>query len=429
VVEWLKRSPDSQAYYSAQFEHVFGKPLDDVWDEWIAFERKFQERNLASLAQYPLTEPKHLSPRGLGSMSRGFIDDKTNSLIAAFRYPGHIGFLGKMDLATGALTHLTDLDGMMLYKVTSVAFDPSTRTAFYTNQNYAYRDINAIDVDTGKKRRLLTDARIGDLAFDQADKSLWGIRHQNGFVTLVRMPPPYTSFNQIKTFRYGEILFDLDVSPDGQLLSASYGGIDGKQSVRVWRVSDLEQGNAEDPVATLSLPGSVPENFTFTPDGKTLLGNSYYTGVSNVYRFDIASGKYDVLTNAATGFFRPQLRPDGSLFVYDYTGEGFNPSIIQPEVRTDLANVKFLGTEVVNAHPELKQWGVGSPAKVPLDQLITARSTYDPFKRMRFDAHYPIISGYAQKPAFGYSIHVADPLQFRQFSAEVSVSPYHVSGS
>ena len=124
---------------------------------------------------------------------------------------------------------------MMLYKVTSVAFDPSTRTAFYTNQNYAYRDINAIDVDTGKKRRLLTDARIGDLAFDRADKSLWGIRHQNGFVTLVRIPPPYTAFNQIKTFHYGEVIFDLDVSPDGELISASYGSVDGKQSVKVWQ--------------------------------------------------------------------------------------------------------------------------------------------------------------------------------------------------
>jgi hypothetical protein len=362
-------------------------------------------------------------------MSRGFVDEKTNSLIAAFRYPGRIGFLGKMDLATGKLSHLTDLDGMMLYKVTSVAFDPSTRTAFYTNQNYAYRDINAIDVDTGKKRRLLTDARIGDLAFDPADKSLWGIRHQNGFVTLVRIPPPYTSFNQVKTFRYGEIVFDLDVSPDGQLVSGSYGTVDGKQSVKVWRMADLEQGNAEDPVATLTLEGSVPENFTFTPDGKTLLGNSYYTGVSNIYRFDIASGKWDVLTNAATGFFRPQLRPDGSLLVYDYTGEGFNPSIVQPQVRQDLGNIHFLGTEVVNAHPELKQWGVGSPAKVPLDQLITARGTYDPFKRMRFDAHYPMVSGYGQKPAFGYYLHIADPLQFRQFSADVSVSPYHVHGS
>jgi hypothetical protein len=424
TVEWLRRSEDSKGYYASQFKHVYGRRLDDVWDDWIAFEHKFQQDNLAALARYPLTEARHLSPRGLGSMSRGFIDEKTNSLIAAFRYPGRIGFLGKMDLATGKLTPLTDLDGMTLYKVTSVAYDPATRTAFYTNQNYAYRDLNAIDVDTGKKRRLLTDARIGDLAFNRADNSLWGIRHQNGYVTLVRIPAPYTSFNQLKTFRYGEIVFDLDVSPDGELVSASHSTIDGKQSVLVWKRSDLEQGNSDEPVATLSLPTSVPEMFTFTPDSKALLGNSYYTGVSNVFRFDIASGNYDVLTNAATGFFRPQLRPDGSLFVYDYTGEGLNPSIIHPKVQQDLANVRFLGTEVVKARPELKDWGVGSPAKVPLDQMITQRGTYNPTERMRFDAHYPIVSGYDRSPAFGYYLHLADPLQFHQLSVAAAVSPF-----
>src|SRR5215210_6133995 len=348
TVEWLRRSEGSRAFYASQFKHVFGKSLAVAWSDWIVFEHRFQEKNLAALAQYPLSEPRHLSPRGLGSISRGYVDEKTNSLIAAFRYPGRIGFIGRMDLATGELKPLSDLNGMMLYKVTSVAFDPATRTAFYTDQNYAYRELNAINVDTGKKRRLLTDARIGDLAFNHADKSLWGVRHQNGFVTLVRIPPPYTSFNQVKTFRYGEILFDLDVSPDGELIAASYGTVDGKQSVRVWKRSDLELGDADGPVATLSLPPAVPEMFTFTPDGKALLGNSYYTGVSNVFRLDVATGKYDVLTNAATGFFRPQLRPDRALLVYDYTGAGFNRSLVQPQVREDLGTVRFLGTEVVN---------------------------------------------------------------------------------
>ena len=170
---------------------------------------------------------------------------------------------------------------------------------------------------------------------------------------------------------------------------------------------------------------SVPENFTFTPDGKALLGNSYYTGVSNVFRLDIATGKYDVLTNASTGFFRPQLRPDGSLFVYDYTGEGFNPSIIQPQVREDLGNVRFLGTEVVNARPELKQWGVGSPAKVPLDELITAarhlraRSSGCASTRIIRSSRATTAT-----PAFGYYFHFADPLQFRQLSASLAVSPF-----
>jgi hypothetical protein len=93
-------------------------------------------------------------------------------------------------------------------------------------------------------------------------------------------------------------------------------------------------------------------------------------------------------------------------------------------VRDDLGTIRFLGTEVVKARPELKQWGVGSPARIPLDQLVTQRGTYEPFKRMRFDAHYPVVSSYARSPAFGYYLHLADPLQFRQFSATVAVSPF-----
>ena len=162
-VEWQSRREGSKPFYAAQFKHVFGRRLDDVWNDWIAFEHDYQKANLAKLAQYPLTETIKLSPKGLGSISRGFVDPKTNSLIAAFRYPGTIGFIGRMDLANGKLTKLQEIKGMMLYKVTSVAFDPDSRTAYYTEDNYAFRDLIAVNVDTGKKRMLLRDARIGDI--------------------------------------------------------------------------------------------------------------------------------------------------------------------------------------------------------------------------------------------------------------------------
>ena len=77
---------------------------------------------------------------------------------------------------------------MMLYRVTSLAFDPDARTAYYTEDNYAFRDVLAVNVDTGNKRMLLKDARIGDIVLNPTDKSLWGIRHQDGFATIVRIP-------------------------------------------------------------------------------------------------------------------------------------------------------------------------------------------------------------------------------------------------
>ena len=423
-VEWLRRGEGSKAFYAAQFRHVFGKTLDDAWGEWQAWERDFQRANLAKLSAYPLTEVTHLSPKGLGSMSRGFVDEKTNRLVAAFRYPGEIGFVGTMDLATGKLRKLAEIKGMMLYKVTSLAFDPDARKAYYTEDNYAFRDLFEIDVDTGKKRKLLTDARIGDLVVNPRDKSIWGIRHQNGYATIVRLPAPYTSFNQVHTFDYGSIPFDLDISPDGSQIAASFGEVDGTQSVRVWSMNSLEQMAEPEEVSRLDLPPSTPESFTFSPDGKSLYGTSYYTGVSNVFRFDIATKKYDVLSNASTGFFRPMVRPDGQLLVYEYTGEGLTPSLIRPEVRTDLGTVDFLGTQVIKAHPELKQWGVGSPAKIDLDPLVTERGHYRPGKRMKLAAAYPVIEGYKQKVAPGYYFHFEDPMQFKQLSATFSVSPF-----
>ena len=424
-VEWQSRREGSKPFYAAQFKHVFGRRLDDVWNDWIAFEHDYQKANLAKLAQYPLTETIKLSPKGLGSVSRGFIDPKTNSLVAAFRYPGTIGFIGRMDLANGKLTKLQEIKGMMLYKVTSVAFDPDSRTAFYTEDNYAFRDLIAVNIDTGQKRMLLKDARIGDMVVNRADKSIWGIRHENGLATIVRIPPPYAGFNQIHSFKYGQVPFDLDISPDGTMLSASFGEINGTQTVRVWRTDSLSPDTDPVEVSRLALPPSTPEGFTFTPDGRALYGTSYYTGVSNVFRVDIASGKYDAVSNASTGFFRPMLQPDGSLIAYEYSGQGLQPVRFQPQVKNDLGTVEFLGTRLVNERPELKQWGVGSPSKIDLDPLITARSKYNSAQRMKLAGLYPIVEGYKGSVSPGYFIHFEDPLQFRQINASLSVSPFN----
>ncbi len=424
AVDWLRRPDGGKAFYAARFREVFGKRLDEVWDDWIRFEHEFQKANLAKLsANIPLTTTQPISAHGLGSISRGFVDTKTHSLIAAFRYPGTIGFVGRLDLSTGKLTKLQEIKGMMLYKVTSLAFDPDARKAYYTEDNGAFRDIVSVDVDTGRKQMLLRDARIGDLVIDPRDKTMWGIRHQNGFATIVRLPAPYRNFNQIHSFKYGQIPFDLDISPDGTLMSASFGEVSGDQTLRVWRMDSLYRGEPQE-VSRLSLPPSMPEGFTFAPDGRTMYGTSYFTGASNVFRFDIPSKKYDAVSNASTGFFRPIAQPDGSLIAYEYSGEGLQPVRFQPQVREDLGNVEFLGTRVVNTHPELKQWGVGSPAKIPLEDLITNRGKYSPVQERKFAGTYPIIEGYKGAISPGWYFHWEDPLQFNQVSAEISVSPF-----
>lgn len=424
VIAWLRRDPGSAGYYATQFRRTFGKPLDAVWADWIAYEHAFQKTNLAALSKYPLTPVEHLSQHGLGSVSRTFYDAKTDSLVGAFRYPGRLPFVGTLSLKTGALRALTDIKGAMLYSVTSITFDPDARKAYYTEDNYALRDIVEIDVDTGAKHTLLRDARIGDIALDPKDKAIWGIRHQNGYSTLVRIPVPHAGFNQIYTFPYSETPFDLDISPDGTMAAASVGEANGDQFVRVWKLDSLVNGAGLDQVAQLKLAPATPEGFVFAPDSKALYGSAYYTGVSNIYRFDLATQKADAVSNASTGFFRPIPMADGSLIVDEFTGAGLTPSRIQPRPLDDLGTIIFLGTKVVTDRPEVKQWGVGSPARVPLDQLVTDRGYYIPTRQMRLDAAYPMIVGYRSQPAFGYHLGFEDPLQFHQLLVNVSVSPF-----
>jgi Tol biopolymer transport system component len=132
------------------------------------------------------------------------------------------------------------------------------------------------------------------------------------------MPFPYEEWNQIHSFPYGEVLYDLDISPDGRLLSTSFGAPNGEQSLRVYEIESLLQEDVS-PVHQFDFGQAVPESFVFSPDGKYLFGSSYFTGISNIFRYELATEDLQAVSNAEAGFFRPVPREDGSLIVFRYS--------------------------------------------------------------------------------------------------------------
>src|SRR3974377_986375 len=152
LVEWLKRDDGTKRNYADNFEHVYGMPLEKAWDDWIAFERDFQKKNLEEVRKFPVTPYKSLVPQALGSVSRAYYDASTNTLYGAYRYIGVVEHIGALDMTDGSVKRLAAAKGAMLYRVTSLAFDPDTKTLFYTSDNYALRDIRAIDIASGEER-------------------------------------------------------------------------------------------------------------------------------------------------------------------------------------------------------------------------------------------------------------------------------------
>lgn len=432
LIEWTKRTDDSERHYSARFRQVFGRELDDSWNDWIAWEHEFQEKNLASIRQYPVTGHEDLAGLPLGSVSRAYLDRESGELYAGIRYPGIVAHIGAISVKNGSVRPIEDIKGPMIYRVTSLAFDPAAKTLFYTTDNYAYRDVVTLDVRTGQSRVLFKDARIGELVFNPADRSLWGIRHLNGIATLVTIPHPYTEWKQVHSFPYGQVLYDMDISPDGKLLSTSFGELNGDQSCRIMKLDALLAGDTR-PFRSFDFGQAIPEGFVFTTDGRHLVGSAYYTGVSNIYRYEIESGNIEALSNAEAGYFRPIPMDDGSLIVFRYTGQGFVPTRIEAEPIDDLGSITFLGTLVANEHPVVREWQVGSPASIDLESSIQAQSVYEPWGSIGLESVYPVVEGYKSSVGPGVHVRFSDDIGFNRLGVTASVTPnqesderYHV---
>ena len=422
VIDWLRRGEGSERYYAKQFEQVFGKKLELAWDDWIDWEKEFQAANLAKINEATLTPMQTLSDKTLGSISRSFISADGKQMIGAFRYPGAVAHVGKMSLLDGSVQHITDIKGPMKYRVTSTAYNPRSNTLFFAADNNAYRDLMAVNVETGKKHMLIKDARIGDLAFNAADQSLWGLRHLNGYVSLVRIPAPYTEWNQLYTWPYGQVPYELDVSANGTMVSMSVGEIDASQHLRVFSTAALLEGELQQ-LAGFNFVTSVPEGFVFSPDGRYLFGSSFYTGVSNIFRFEIVTGAMEAVSNAETGFIRPIPRADGSLLVYEFTGQGFKPVAIDPVPLEDLSAIDFLGNEIAQKHPIVRDWNViDTLSTTNFEEKITHRGKYRPYSELEYESAYPIIEGYRDSVALGWAMKFQDPAQLHNLDVSASWS-------
>ena len=423
VLEWLKRVDGTGRYYADHFEQVFGKPLDAAWQDWIVWEKAFQAGNLEAVKKYPVTPVKPVTQAPLGSISRAFVDEQKGVMYSAVRLPGVLAHLGEILLADGSIKHLEDIKGPALYKVTSLVHVPQSELLVYTTDNNLIRDLVAYDLSTGDSRLLQKDARIGDLALAAPTGDLYGMRHQNGLATLVRLPPPYEKWTQVHTFPYGTDVYDIDVSPDGTLLSASVGGIDGRQGLAVFELAKLAAGQAT-PIAKADFGTAVPEGFVFSPDGRYLFGSSYFTGVSNIFRYELKTKQLEMVTNTDTGMFRPVPRANGDLIAFSFSGAGFQPVVVtKPKPLQDASAVKFLGAEIAAKYPVIRTWEAGSPARVDFEKLVTRRDKYVPLRELELAAMYPMVEGYKNSVGGGALLRWADPMGFDSLELAVSHSP------
>ncbi len=426
AIDWIRRGEDSKRSVRGQFRHVFGASLDAEWKRWIEFEHDWQRANLERVRTYEPSPYKVVSERPLGSVSRAYYDAERRQLYTAINYPGEFAHIAAIGLDDWSVRKIAEVATPALYYVSSLAYDPDSGTLYFTTDNSRqWRDLNAVSVDGGKPRMLLEDFRTGDLAFNRADKSLWGVQHHNGLSRLVRLEPPYDSWERLEgvlELPFGRDLFDIDISPDGEYLTGSLIEISGRQRLVRMPIAALRSGDSGYEVL-YEFANYSPANFVYSPDGRYLYGTSYYTGVSNVFRYDFETRQMEGVTNGLTGFFRPLPVSEETLFAFLYTAEGFVPVEIPDTTLEDIEPIRFLGQAIVEQYPVVKEWMLGSPAEVDIEQRTQRSGPYGKLRDVELISVYPIVQEYKDQAAVGVRLNLSEPLGLQGFDIKATFSP------
>ncbi|MGE5758747.1 MAG: YncE family protein [Gemmatimonadota bacterium] len=434
LLAWYNRSAGSRRWFASQFGHVYGRSLEDEWGRWIAWERDWQHANLAAIRMHPTTVARPITAQrragALGSVSRAFYDSAGHRILVAIRYPGQEAAIAAIDVATGRIRRLHDVQGAAGFSVTSLAYDRASGTLFYTTNNADWRHLVSLDSKTGRTTVLQHDARIGDLVFNPADRSLWGVRHDDGYSTLVRVPAPWREWKQVWTLPYGEDLFDLDIAPDGSTLIGSMSEVDGSQRLVRMEVAALLRGDTTHTVL-YEFGDWSPSNFVYSPDGRFLFGSSYYSGVSNIYRYDLEARVMRPLSNAETGFFKPVPltgETGDSVLVFAYSGRGFVPALIPNQVTDSVSAIRFLGNAIAEQRPEVQTWMPPPVSSLQADSVTTPARPYRSLRNFRLDSAYPVAEGYEDAAghaaaAVGVRLNFSDRIGATALDVTASASP------
>jgi WD40 repeat protein len=423
LTAWIVRTESSHAYFERQFQEVYGRSLRDEWHRWIAFEKEWQNSNLRLIRQYPVTPVNDISPKILGSISRSYFDAETNQIYVTVRHTGHMPYIAAIHVDSGRVEHLTDVPGGAVYDVSSLAFDPAGRRLFFTtNNSHGLRNLNVFDLKTRKRSLIGHNLRVGDLVFNRKDGSLWGVRHNDGLSTIVRMEGDFKSVRMLYTLPYASDFFDLDISPDGQQLTGALTDETGTQRLVRFQTADLLAGKtAHEELYNFQF--NSPDSFTFSPDGHYLLGSSYVTGASNLFRFNLETKKLEALSNTETGLFRPMQLSDTSLAAFEYSSHGFRLVRLPVKVIDDVSAIPYLGQSVVDKYPKLKSWTLPSRNNIDDLKLRTYAGVYHPLRNLDLQSIYPIVQGYQDDQALGLRMDLGDSLGVTHIASTLSYSP------
>lgn len=456
LIQFYNRTDDSKTFFASQFHKVYGKKLRQVWDEWQQYEQQHQQQNLEILSQYPVTKTtpivtrkskcekasiadsteaiieKFMVPATFGSMSPLCIDDSAKVAYTAVFHEGDFEQIVSIDLTTGKVRKIANLDDGMMYQVAYLAHDRKNQRLIWTDRNTNMRGLQVYDLKKNKKVKHLKYQRLYDICYDNTNDCMYGIMSNQGVCSLIKYDSSLDNSEILYSFPFGVSVGDLDISHDGSCLVASILGTKGQHSLIMFNTKDLEEANFQ--YTTLkTLDDSNLSQFRFSADDSKLVGFSYYTGVPNIWSLDLESKEFNLLSNTLTGLFAPYLTADSTIYALQFSSDGMTPVRFDYQILKDANAVEYLGQKAYAANPDIARLSTLKETlpQISFGEVYDSIRTYSPLKELKYQGAYPDISGFVDHsawndvtPVLGYHFDFYDPLALCSAKIYVGASPW-----
>lgn len=433
LIRFYNRTEDSHTSYIRQFKEVYGTNIRQAWGEWQEYEKQHQEENLDAIAEYPLTQVKSFTSFPIGGMSPMIVDEERHVAYTATNHKGALAQVVEMPLDSDAKPRrLAFIGDPALYQITYLAYDRKGRRLFWTECNSKMRSLVEYDLAKKKITKKLKYHRVYGLCYDNARGGLYALMSHGGVNHLVKYDPSLEKRDVLYSFPFGVSVSDLDVSHDGKNIVVAVLGTKGQQSLVMFNTDDLEN-NSPTSQTLYTLYDSNLTQFRFSADDSRLVGTSYYTGVANIWEYDMATGDFNLLSNTQTGLYAPYLAANDTIYALESHSEGMSPVFFERQVLSDANSVEFLGQKAYNANPDIAELSTlkDELPTISFGSVYDSIKVYSPFREMKFQGAYPDISGFVDRkawnnvtPVLGYHFAFYDPLSLFSVNLFVGASPW-----
>jgi hypothetical protein len=296
--------------------NVYHKTFYELWREWKrTLEEKYSGLK-SKLEQEGLTPKDEVVLPAWEDQFKSAVPSPDSAKLAYIAAsPHHATEIRILDLETGEDKKIAKSDANKLAWSRDGGKIAYSAIGSYKRYN-RYYDLWIYDVEKKKSKRLTSGKRARDPDFSPFSEEIVFVSSDAGTdrVGIIDLKSKKTTMitEDVKYAHYADPKF----SPDGNRIALNeFTQKDG------WKIYVMSKDGKNK--KRLTSGRGMETSPWWTPDGRHVLYASDETGIANIYRTNVETGKTERLSNVLTGFYEPATVDGSKIFVRDYNSKGF----------------------------------------------------------------------------------------------------------